>query len=362
MIAVRIVVALLGATLVLSTVLSAVRSFVLPRGAWDRLLSLIFQASRQLFNLRLKRARTYEQVDSAMAMFAPLTLVAVPGVWLFLVCMGYTAIFWALDANGWKHAFEVSGSSLVTLGFATGRTFPALVLSLTEAGVGLILVALLIAYLPAIYAAWSRREEAVALLGVRAGTPPSAVEMIVRHHRIGMEERLNETWANWEVWFANIEETHTSLAVLSFFRSSLPERSWITAAGAILDAAALYLSVVDIPRQPEPALCIRAGYSALRRISEFLRLQFDPDPKPDDPISVTREEFDDACERMAAAGVPLKSDRDQAWKDFAGWRVNYDTVLLRMAALTLAPEAPWVSDRSLTAAAPKKRKKLFVRS
>ena len=88
MIAIRIIVALLGATIIVSTVLSAVRSFVLPRGAWDRLLSIIFQVSRRLFDLRLKRARTYEQVDSAMAMFAPLTLVAVPGVWLLLFGVG----------------------------------------------------------------------------------------------------------------------------------------------------------------------------------------------------------------------------------------------------------------------------------
>jgi hypothetical protein len=100
------------------------------------------------------------------------------------------------------------------------------------------------------------------------------------------------------------------------------------------------------PRQPEAELCIRAGYLALRRISAFFRIPFNDDPAPDDPISITRHEFDDACRRLEEAGIPLREDRDQAWSDFAGWRVNYDDVLLGLALLTVAPVAEWTSDRS----------------
>ncbi len=77
------------------------------------------------------------------------------------------------------------------------------------------------------------------------------------------------------------------------------------------------------------------------------RTGHDPDPRPDDPISIRREEFDEACERLAEAGVPLHHDRDQAWRDYAGWRVNYDTVLLALADLIMAPYSPWTSDRSV---------------
>ena len=91
---------------------------------------------------------------------------------------------------------------------------------------------------------------------------------------------------------------------------------------------------------------IRAGYLALRRLATFFGFPYDPDPRSDDPISITRQEFDQACERLAAAGVPIRSDREQAWRDFVGWRVNYDTVLLELAALTQAPPTPWTSDRS----------------
>lgn len=131
----------------------------------------------------------------------------------------------------------------------------------------------------------------------------------------------------------------------------------MTAAGAVLDGAALRASTVDGPREPEADLCIRAGYVALRRLADFFQIAYDPDPHPGDPISVTREEYDAVCNRMASEGVPIKADRDQAWLDFAGWRVTYDAPLIALAALTMAPEAPWSSDRG----EPFKRPPLVVR-
>jgi hypothetical protein len=168
--------------------------------------------------------------------------------------------------------------------------------------------------------------------------------MILRFNRIHGLDRLSEHWQVWEAWFADIEESHTSLPALVFFRSPRPDRSWATAAGAVLDAATLTLSTVDIPSDPLAALCIRAGFLALRRIADFFSIRYDLDPHPTDPISVTREEFDAACQRLESAGVPLKPDREQAWHDFSGWRVNYDGVLLDLAGLTTAPAAPWSGD------------------
>jgi hypothetical protein len=197
------------------------------------------------------------------------------------------------------------------------------------------------------YAAFQRRETAVAMLEVRAGSPPSAVEMLLRFHRLHGLERLSELWKTWEAWFVDIEESHTSLAALVFFRSPQPDHSWVTAAGAVLDAASLTRSTVNIPTDVQADLCIRAGYLALRHIADFFRVTYDPNPKYDDAISVTHDEFNAACEQLAERGVPLKPDLEQAWQDFAGWRVNYDQVLLALAGLTMAPEAPWSSDRVL---------------
>jgi hypothetical protein len=282
-----------------------------------------------------------------MALYAPLTLLILPVVWIILIMIGYTFMFWGIGIESWYAAFRISGSSLLTLGAFTIDGLAATILEFSEATIGLGLVALLISYLPTMYAAFSKRETLVTLLEVRAGSPPSAITLIERAHRIRGLDYLRELWTQWEIWFTEIDESHTSLAPLNFFRSPQPDRSWLTAAGTILDAAALVHAVVDVPRNAESQLCLRAGYLALRHISEFFRITYDHHPAPTDPISITRQEFDEACDELATAGVPLRADRDQAWKDYAGWRVNYDSVLLQLADMVMAPYAPWISDRGI---------------
>jgi hypothetical protein len=346
MLIIRPLVFILGLALVASTLTSAIRTFVLPRSAQDQITRAVFVVIRRLFSVRLRWARTYAERDQVLALYAPIGLLTLPPAWLALVLLGYMGMYWALGVPFWN-AFRASGSSLLTLGFETVSGLPGTILMFSEATIGLILVALLIAYLPTMYTAFSQRESLVTMLEVRAGSPPSAVEMIKRYQRFHGLDRFSELWVAWEVWFAELEESHTSLPALAFFRSPQPDHSWVTASGAVMDTAALMTAAVDVPLEPRAILCIRAGYLALRRICDFFGLPHNPDPRyPTDPISVSRKEFDAACDQLAAQGVPLKPDRDQAWRDFAGWRVNYDTVLLALCTLTTAPTAPWSADRA----------------
>ncbi len=344
----RVVAFGLGVELVLSAVLSALRTFVLPRSAPDPITRFVFRTIRYLFHLRVKRLKTYAQQDAALAMYAPVSLIALPPVWMALVCLGYTGMFWAAGVGSLYEAFLESGSSLLTLGFIPPTQTPfATLLAFSEATLGLILVALLISYLPTMYSAFSRRETLVKLLETRAGSPPSAVYMFELAFPLGRMDHFTDLWREWEIWFSELDETHTSLGALAFFRSSQPQHSWITAAGAVLDGASLYASTLDYAPNPQAQLCIRAGYLALRHICDFFGIPYHPDPHfPVQPISVTRAEYDEACARLAKAGLPLKPDRDQTWTDFAGWRVNYDSTLLSLCTLTSAPQAPWSSDRA----------------
>jgi hypothetical protein len=168
------------------------------------------------------------------------------------------------------------------------------VLTFIEAGLGLMILALLNTYLPSLYEAFSRREAAVSKLEVRAGSTTRGVEMIVRARVLGRLDRLIDVWGGVEGWFVDIEETHTSFPALNFFRSPQPDHSWVTSGGAKCSTAR---------RSPPPRstsaglleaeLCIRAGYIALRRISDFFGIPYDPDPAPTDPISISRQEFDE---------------------------------------------------------------------
>lgn len=338
---------LAGLVLVLGTCRSALSTFVVPRSVRSRLNRILFSLVRRIFEIPLIFIHGFDGRDALMAYYAPVALMLLVPVWYLLVAIGYTGIYWALGVDNWMEAFRLSGSSLLTLGFATSDIFPVNLVIFSEATLGLILVALLIAYLPTMYAAFSRREQAVNLLEVRAGNPPSPIEMILRFNRIHGLDRLNDYWVNWETWFAAIEESHTALPALVFFRSPRSQNSWVVAAGAVLDAAALTLSAVDIPRSAAAQLSIRAGYIAFRRIVDYFEIPYPQQPSyPQDSISIRREEFDQALERLAQGNVPLRADREQAWLDYAGWRVNYDVVLLALCSLTMAPLASWSSDRA----------------
>ena len=329
------------------TVLSAVTTVVVPRGIPVRLTRAVFLVSRRAFELRARSTRTYDELDRLMALFAPLTLVFLPIVWLTLVLIGYTAVFRALGVPRWDLALEASGSSMTTLGFVAVDGVPQYLAAFSEAGIGLLLIALLITYLPAMYGAFARREALVSSAAVAAGSPPTGWVLLERYHAVAGLDRLEANiWVPWTEGFVDIEESHTSLSALAFFRSPRPERSWVTASGAVLDAAALLQSSVRGQSSPVAQLCIRSGYLALRQIADLYDVVHDPDPDPGDPISITRAEWVAVYDELAAAGLPMVEDRDQAWRDFCGWRVNYDQVLLQLAQLTWAPYAPWSSDRS----------------
>jgi hypothetical protein len=342
----RWLVAAAGVALVAVTLLSAIRTVVLPRADASFITQVIFRTSAGVFRALASERRSFSQRDRVMALYAPVTLMLLPLAWLSLAWLGYTALFWATGFDDFGRSGWASASSLLTLGSVPLDTGIHHVLAATEAALGLGLLALLISFLPAIYSAFARREQAVNLLEVRAGSPPTAVELLTRFHRIGWTTDLSGTWERWEAWFAHIEESHLTYPALTWFRSPQPDRSWVTAAGTILDSAGIWLAAIEHERDPQAPLCIRAGYLALRRVAAFFGIVFDPDPAPSDPISIGRAEFDEALGRLAEAGLPVVADREQAWRDFVGWRVNYDTVLLELAELTMAPYAPWVSDRS----------------
>ncbi len=337
--------------MLVATLGSAVRTVVLPRGIQAKLATAVFLATRVFFRVRVGRAPTYERRDKVMAGYGPVSLLTLAVVWQLAVGTAYTAMFWSVGTRPLRAAFLISGSSLFTLGFQHPDTLSGSVLSFSEAALGLGLLALLISYLPTLYNAFSRREVFVAQLEVRAGSPPSGAAMIVRYATIGWLGGMASLWERWEGWFVELEETHTSFPALVFFRSPQPEHSWITAAGAMLDGAALASSTLA-DHDPDAEIMLRAGYLSLRRIADYFAIPYNADPSPSDPISVAREEYDDVYDRLQTAGIELRTDREQAWRDFAGWRVNYDTVLITLAALVVAPTAPWSSDRSVTAFRP----------
>ncbi|HYT30027.1 MAG TPA: hypothetical protein VEN82_04565, partial [Actinomycetota bacterium] len=265
MTAVRVVVFVLGALVVAATVASSIRTVILPRGVPARLARVVFLSLRAAFRLRIGRMASYERRDRILALYGPLGLLVLLGAWISLVIAGYTGMYWGLGGRSLRTAFSFSGSSILTLGFEPPTDLPTTLLVMSEAAIGLVELALLITYMPSLYGAFSRREALVTALEVRAGSPPSGVNMIERFWILGRLERLSdEVWVQWERWFVDVEESHSSFPALTFFRSPQPDHSWVTAAGAVLDAASLMRSTVDVEADVQADICIRSGYLALR--------------------------------------------------------------------------------------------------
>jgi hypothetical protein len=265
----RVLLFLAGLALVLLMVRSLVRTFLVPRALQAHLSRAVFVLVRRVFRLRASERHDYAMRDRVMALYAPVALLTLLAVWFSLLLLGYSAMFFALGEVSPSEAFTLAGSSMLTLGFSHPPTAAGVFLAVTAAGVGLVLLALFITYLPSLYGAFQRRERGVAKLEVRAGQPPTGVYLIELAWTVGRLENLRSLWAEWEDWFTDVDESHSSFPALVFFRSTHPDQSWITAAGAILDGASLFASTVDTPRQPEPEFMIRSGYlcaAAPRRV------------------------------------------------------------------------------------------------
>ncbi len=160
---------------------SAVATVIVPRAVPSRLNRLVFISVRLGFTVLLagsgRRRPWSQQRDRLLAFYAPVSLLALQAVWLLLVGSGYVLVFAALSRS-WSEAFRLSGSSLTTLGFDRPSTLAGALTSFSEAAAGLALFTLLITYLPSLYSAFGRREQAVRMLEVRAGNPPSGEELL----------------------------------------------------------------------------------------------------------------------------------------------------------------------------------------
>jgi len=330
-----------GVWLALRVLLSAIRAFILPRGSRDPIVGFVFRELRRVFNRLAPKSRPYRERDRIFSYYAPIALAVLAVTWLILVMLGFTAIFWATGEYTVGEAFRLSGSSLLTLGSSIPTTGVDAIFTFIEAITGLGLAALLVGYLPTMYAAYARRELEVSLLEVWADRPASAATMLTRYQQLRRLDGLTDEWRRWELWFAEVGQSHTTLSAIAFYRSAQPDQSWIVAAGAVLDATALSRSLLDIPADVQADLTIRAGTTALRRIADFFGIKYNATPTLDDVTSVTRAKFDAVAAELEAAGLPLRPDRDAAYRDFNGSRAAYDRPLLALSRLVLAPEALW---------------------
>jgi hypothetical protein len=337
--AVGIVVALLtGASILFTMVLP--RS---PRG-FERVSVMINRVVRITFLAGTRFVTSYESKDALLAPVGPVALVAQLLFWAGSFIVGFS-----LMLEGTTHhlgdAFLQATGAMFTVGSVHLGGPQNTAVDIVAGAAWAVVVALQIAYLPALYGAFNKREALVAMLESRAGVPAWGPEVLIRHQLVGITDALPGFYADWELWAADLAESHTTYPVLLLFRSPDPWFSWLVGLLAVLDGAAMHLALSPSTASSQARLCLRMGLTALNRIARTLGWTVDPDPNPEGPIDLTYEEFAQAVDMLRETGFPIERTAEEAWPDFRGWRVNYETVAYRLCDRVTAPPAPWSGPR-----------------
>src|SRR5580700_3261887 len=350
--AVRSVAGVAGLVLVLMTWFSVIVTLIVSRpiASWT-----VDQADRVVvivFNLLAKNIDDYHRRDRVLTMQPATMLLTHLVLWLGTAFAGCALLLWPLTGRGVGSAFIASGSALFTLGFDEPAGAAPVAVVFVAAATGLVVVTLQIAYLPTLYAAFNRRETEVALLNARAGIPSWGPELLARTHYAlgsGMStlDTMPDLYAQWERWAADVAESHTTYLPLVRFRSPGALTSWVTALLAVMDSAALFLSLSPEAAPTVPArLCLRGGFQCFNRVATAMSIQVPGETAvPPGEISLTYAEFEEAVDRLKEVGFPVERDPKDAWPDFVGWRANYEHAAYAVAAGVDAVPALWSGPR-----------------
>ena len=315
----------LGLFLYAAVLLDSFQTIILPRRpvARFRLTSLFYVVTWASWTRLALVSRDRRRQEQIYSYYGPLSLLMLFVVWAISLVIAFGFMYFGLHApfsdplhpttalGHLRTCFYVSGSTLFTLGL--GDVVPishaTRFLIVTEAGTGLGFIALVIGYLPVLYSAFSAREMEVALLDARSGSPPTAGELLLRHHFNGGDAALNKLLAEWERWSATMLETHISYPILCYYRSQHDNQSWLSALTAILDACALIITAVESPVQRQAQLTFAVGRHVLVDIGHvFHREKVEQKLRGMPFTRLSDEEFNQLCDLLCGFGVPLCRD------------------------------------------------------
>ncbi|BBX48549.1 hypothetical protein GCM10009641_04050 [Mycobacterium cookii] len=339
-----------GLIIVIGALSSVVGTLVVPRAVNSRISRAVGRSLDGVFLVLVRSVRSYERRDRILAWQSPLTLLVRLTAWLALLVADFTLLLLPSVKGHLGQAVSEAGSSMFTLGYAAPIGAGGTAVHYLAAFTGLVVIGLQVGYLPALYAAFNRRETEVSLLGSRAGVPAWGPEILART-KWGIQDGdirpvLETLFVSWERWAAEVAESHTTYLTLARFRSPQPMSHWLISLIAVMDAAAMHLALAP-SSEPKLAarLALRTGFVALEQIARAMQQSVSDEPDPDAPISDTYDEFRGASAMLRELGYPIDRSDEESWSHFRGWRANYDAVALVLAQLLDAPPALWTGTR-----------------
>jgi Ion channel len=332
---------LLGLLCTSGVALDAFQTVILPRrpAGRFRITRLFYIATWMPWVAVAERIQNYKRREQIYSIYGPVSLLLLLIVWAALLVVGFGFLYFALgtpfaDALNPNHRLlanlrtdmYVSGTTLFTLGLGdvTPTRLVARLLVVIQSGTGLGFVALVISYVPIIYTAFSHREVSVAMLDGRAGSPPTATELLRRHAYEGGERELIALLAEWERWSAEILESHISYPLLCYYRSQHDNQSWLSALVAILDTCALLITTVEGPAARQAQLTFAMGRHALIDLGHVFHVE--ECAKRMERIAVNRlppETFANLCENLSGLHLRLCGD-DNSMQRLTAIRTLYE--------------------------------------
>ncbi len=313
----RVLAAIVGAMLILIVLWEAFETIVFPRRVTRRfrLTRLFYRNTWRPFLNLVRYAVPPKRRETLLSFYGPLSLLLLLSIWAVGLILGFALLHWADGSSvqsrepaGFLTDLYLSGTNVFTLGLGdvTPISPVAKVLTVAEAGMGLGFLALVISYLPVLNMSFQRREISISMLDARAGSPPSASEMLRRHSSDRGPEGLRELFHDWELWSAELLESHLSYPVLAYFRSQHENQSWLGALTSILDTSALVLVGVE----GVPARQADLTFAMARHAVVDLCIVFRQKPRPPDRNRLTSENFSDLHSLMKTFGLRLRDGHD----------------------------------------------------
>ncbi|HEY1821415.1 MAG TPA: hypothetical protein VGG83_15935 [Trebonia sp.] len=346
-----------GIVLILTGWQSVIGTLIVPRPVASWLTRMVDRIVVAVYMTVTRPVGDWVKRDRILATQAAAILITQLVAWLGIFLIGFTLVLWPANGRSITASLTDSGSSIFTLGFAEPPgTTPAVIVFIAAAS-GMVVVALQIGYLPTLYSAFNRRETMVALLNARAGAPSWGPELLARaYYALGSGvstlNTLPALYEQWEIWAADVAESHTTYLPLVRFRSPQPYSSWVVSLLAVLDSAALILTLAPEEAPTVPArLCLRSGFRCLSRVARAMGIDVPDEANPDDGIALTYEEFLGAVARMREVGFEISREPADAWPEFVGWRVNYESSAYQIAEAIDAIPALWSGPRRHAGAA-----------
>jgi hypothetical protein len=337
---------------VLNDVFSTV---ILPRPAPARFrpAGLLTRWSWRFWRRFADTSRTPERREQRLGIFAPAIVMVLLGLWIVLLILGFSLMLLSLGDGVAPRVTDLGAAmyfaaiSLLTIGY--GDYLPvelgSRLVAVAAGGVGLGIVALTITYLFSLYANFQRRELQVVTLDARAGAPPSGTTLLGTCAAFDDDaEELDHVFEEWERWSAAVLESHLAYPILMFFRSTHDHESWVSTIGAILDATTLVLTTVEGGPRGQATATRGIGAHLVEDIGRFFG--FLVDDRTAAGAMIERAEYEEARDRLRAAGYVLVADADAAWSEFARLRSEYAAPLNDLAKFLDVPPAQWIGDRS----------------